>query len=249
MVRGGPGLGSIFPAQGDYFQATKGGGHGDYRMLVYTPANVQEMVDITYNAFDIADKYRVIVFILGDGTLAQVMEPIDLPEMKDPATFPKKDWAVSGKTDKNHFISTLDMNANRFEQTIKRLFATYEKLEQEQLRYEEYFTDDAETVIVAYGTVSRICKTAVNKLRAQGKKVGLLRPITVCPYPTKILAEIAARKHVKNFFVTELNEGQMLEDAKLAINGVKPVYFYGRNGGNVMTPEEIIDQINKLEVQ
>lgn len=244
MVRGGPGLGTIYPGQADYFQAVKGGGHGDYKLLVYTPATVQEAVDITYKAFDMADKYRIPVLILGDGTIGQMMEPVALPEMKDPATFPKKDWALTGCKDRpKNIINTLDMNPDKLEAITDRLFDVYEQIRQNDVEYEEYMCDDAETVIVAYGIVSRVAKSAVNELRAKGEKVGLFRPITVSPYPDKAISALADKPCVKRFFVSELSKGQMVEDVRLAVNGKKPVEFYGRTGGHVINTEELIAAI------
>lgn len=248
MVRGGPGLGTIFPAQGDYFQATKGGGHGDYKMLVYTPASVQEAVDIIYEAFDKADKYRVITYILGDATIGQMMEPVELPEFKDLNNLPVKEWATTGhKAEEHKIITTLEMNPDKFEGMIDHMYETYELLKKNEVRYEEYMCEGADTIVVAYGTVSRIAKTAVAKLREKGYKVGLFRPITVFPFPEVQIAELAGKKEVKRFFVTELSKGQMVEDVRLAVNGRKPVEFFGRNGGNVMTAEELMNEIMKGE--
>lgn len=248
MVRGGPGLGTIFPAQGDYFQATKGGGHGDYKMLVYTPASVQEAVDIIYEAFDKADKYRVITYILGDATIGQMMEPVELPEFKDLNNLPVKEWATTGhKAEEHKIITTLEMNPDKFEGMIDHMYETYELLKKNEVRYEEYMCEGADTIVVAYGTVSRIAKTAVAKLREKGYKVGLFRPITVFPFPEVQIAELAGKKEVKRFFVTELSKGQMVEDIRLAVNGRKPVEFFGRNGGNVMTAEELMNEIIKGE--
>lgn len=248
MVRGGPGLGTIFPAQGDYFQATKGGGHGDYKMLVYTPASVQEAVDIIYEAFDKADKYRVITYILGDATIGQMMEPVELPEFKDINNLPVKEWATTGhKAEEHKIITTLEMNPDKFEGMIDHMYETYELLKKNEVRYEEYMCEGADTIVVAYGTVSRIAKTAVAKLREKGYKVGLFRPITVFPFPEVQIAELAGKKEVKRFFVTELSKGQMVEDVRLAVNGRKPVEFFGRNGGNVMTAEELMNEIIKGE--
>lgn len=248
MVRGGPGLGTIFPAQGDYFQATKGGGHGDYKMLVYTPASVQEAVDIIYEAFDKADKYRVITYILGDATIGQMMEPVELPEFKDLNNLPVKEWATTGhKAEEHKIITTLEMNPDKFEGMIDHMYETYELLKKNEVRYEEYMCEGTDTIVVAYGTVSRIAKTAVAKLREKGYKVGLFRPITVFPFPEVQIAELAGKKEVKRFFVTELSKGQMVEDVRLAVNGRKPVEFFGRNGGNVMTAEELMNEIIKGE--
>ena len=247
MVRGGPGLGGIQPAQSDYFQAVKGGGHGDYHMLVYGPNTVQEAVDIMYDAFDKADKYRLPVMILGDGMIGQIMEAVELPEMKDPATFPKKEWATDGTGvgTSRRIINSLYIEPDVLEKVNHRLFDRYKELEENECRYEEYLVEDAEVVIVAYGTVARISKSAVNALREKGIKAGLLRPVTLYPFPSKAIAKVAAEANVKKFIAVELSMGQMIEDVKLAVNGAKPVEFYGRTGGNVMTPEDIVEFVEK----
>jgi len=245
MVRGGPGLGGIQPAQSDYFQSVKGGGHGDYHMLVYAPSSVQEAVNITYSAFDKADEYRMPVMILGDGMIGQIMEAVELPEMKDPATFPKKEWATDGTgVGKNRrIINSLYIEPDVLEEVNHRLFARYDVLKEKEVKCEKYLTDDAEIVIVAYGTVARIAKSAVNDLREKGVKVGLVRPITLYPYPEKIINEVAKQDSVKSFLTVELSMGQMIEDVRLAVNGLKPVEFYGRTGGNVMTPDDIVNYV------
>lgn len=247
MVRGGPGLGGIQPAQGDYFQATKGGGHGDYHMIVYGPNSVQECVNIMYDAFDTADKYRVPVMILGDGMLGQIMEPVELPEMKDLSSLPKKDWATdgTGKDDHRRIINSLLINPDDLESHNNYMTTVYEEIAKNETKFEEYLTDDAEIVLTAYGTVARIAKSAVNILREQGKKVGLIRPITLFPFPEKAYKRLAEQDSVKKFVCIELSVGQMIEDVKLSVEGKKPVEFYGRNGGNVMSPEDIVAFVNK----
>ncbi|MDR0696552.1 MAG: 3-methyl-2-oxobutanoate dehydrogenase subunit VorB [Christensenellaceae bacterium] len=247
MVRGGPGLGGIQPAQSDYFQTVKGGGHGDYKMLVYGPATVQEAVDIMYNAFDKADQYRLPVMLLGDGMLGQIMEAVEIPPMKDPAKFPKKQWATDGTGigKDRRIINSLYIEPDQLEEVNHRLFKVYEMLEMQEVSFEKYMIDDAEIVIVAYGTVARIAKSAVNILREQGVKAGLLRPITLFPFPSKVIGEIANKKCVKSFLATELSMGQMVEDVRLAVNGVKPVRFFGRTGGNVMLPEDIVKVVKE----
>ena len=249
MVRGGPGLGGIQPAQSDYFQTVKGGGHGDYHMLVYAPSSVQEAVNIMYNAFDKADEYRMPVMLLGDGMIGQIMEAVELPEMKDPATFPKKDWATdgTGKGESRRVINSLYIEPDVLEEVNHRLFSRYDMLKEKEVKCEEYLTDDAEIVIVAYGTVARIAKSAVNELRQKGIKAGLLRPITLYPYPEKALNDLAKKDCVKSFLTIELSMGQMIEDVRLAVNGLKPVEFYGRTGGNVMSPEDIVNVVLEKE--
>ena len=251
MVRGGPGLGGIQPAQSDYFQTVKGGGHGDYHMLVYAPSSVQEAVNIMYNAFDKADEYRMPVMMLGDGMIGQIMEAVELPPMKDPATFPKKEWATDGTgVGKNRrVINSLYIEPDVLEEVNHRLFKRYDMLKEKEVMCEKYLCDDAEIVIVAYGTVARISKSAVNELRARGLKVGLVRPITLYPYPEKIINDIAKQECTREFLTIELSMGQMVEDVRLAVNGLKPVDFYGRTGGNVMTPDDIVNYVLAKEVK
>ncbi|MBQ4073498.1 MAG: 3-methyl-2-oxobutanoate dehydrogenase subunit VorB [Clostridia bacterium] len=245
MVRGGPGLGGIQPAQSDYFQTVKGGGHGDYHMLVYAPSSVQEAVNIMYDAFDKADEYRMPVMMLGDGMIGQIMEAVELPPMKDPSTFPKKEWATDGTgIGKNRrIINSLYIEPDVLEEVNHRLFKRYDMLKEKEVMCEKYLCDDAEIVIVAYGTVARISKSAVNDLRAKGIKVGLIRPITLYPYPEKIINDVAKQDCVRKFVTIELSMGQMIEDVRLAVNGLKPVEFYGRTGGNVMTPDDIVNYV------
>ncbi len=250
MVRCGPGLGGIQPGQGDYFQAVKGGGHGDYRMLTYGPSTVQEAVDIIYDAFDKADEYRVPVMILGDGMLGQIMEAVEIPPMKDPATFPKKEWATTGKGygDTRRIINSLYIKPDELEEVTNRLFDKYKIMAEREVMAENYMTDDAEIIITAYGTVGRIAKSAVNILREEGIKAGLLRPITLYPFPEKEYKKLAQRKDVKMFYCFELSMGQMVEDVRLSVDGKKPTLFYGRTGGNVISPEDIVKAV-KSEVK
>lgn len=247
MVRGGPGLGGIQPAQGDYFQATKGGGHGDYHMIVFGPQGVQECVDLMYNAFDLAEKYRIPVMMLGDGMLGQIMEPVELPPMKDVSKLEKKAWATDGTgVGKNRrIVNSLLIEPDKLEAHIKHLEEKYAEIAKNETLYEEYMTDDAEIVLTAYGTVARIGKSAVHMLREKGIKAGLLRPITLYPFPSDVFLKTAQKDSVKKFVCMELSSGQMIEDVKLATHMLKPVEFFGRNGGNVMTPEDIVDFITK----
>ncbi len=242
MVRGGPGLGGIQPAQGDYFQATKGGGHGDYHMIVFGPQGVQECVDLMYNAFDLAEKYRIPVMMLGDGMLGQIMEPVELPPMKDLSGLKKKEWATDGTGvgKGRRIVNSLLIEPDRLEAHIKHLEEKYAEIAKNETLYEEYMTDDAEIVFTAYGTVARIAKSAVNMLREKGIKAGLLRPITLYPFPSDAFLKTAKKDSVKKFIDLELSSGQMIEDVKLATHMLKPVEFFGRNGGNVMTPEDIV---------
>lgn len=242
MVRGGPGLGGIQPAQSDYFQATKGGGHGDYHMIVYGPNSVQECVDIMYDAFDVSEKYRVPVMILGDGMLGQIMEPVELPEFKDLSKLPRKTWATYGdnKGKDRQIINSLLIEPDVLERHNHLLFDTYKEIADKETKCEEYLCSDAEIVLTAYGTVARIAKSAVDILRSRGIKVGLLRPITLYPFPEKAFLKVAEQDCVKEFVCIELSMGQMIEDVKIATQMKKPVKFYGRVGGNVMTPEDIV---------
>lgn len=240
MVRSGPGLGGIQPSQCDYFQATKGGGHGDYHLMVYAPASVQEAVDLTYLAFERADYYRSPVMILGDGMLGQMMEPAEIPPMIDMKKLPEKKWAASGHNNGTpRIINSLYIEPDALEALNHKLFAKYAEMAEKDCRCEHYKTDDAELIFVAYGTVARITKAAVDLLRKKGIKAGLVRPITVYPYPSNALNALAKKTNVKSFVSVELSMGQMVEDVRLAVNGLKPVGFFGRTGGNVMMPEDI----------
>ncbi|MFA5073288.1 MAG: 3-methyl-2-oxobutanoate dehydrogenase subunit VorB [Nitrospirota bacterium] len=246
MQRGGPGLGNIAPSQADYFQAVKGGGHGDYKLLVYAPATIQEIVDLTVRAFDKADEYRNPVMILGDGVLGQMMEPVEMPEITSRKI--EKPWALTGaKNRPANIIRSLFMlpgEEQGLEQQNYKLKAKYDKMAEREVMYEAMQTEDADMVVVAFGTSARIAKTAIGLARAQGIKAGLIRPITVFPFPEKILNKTAER--VKKFLVVEMNLGQMLEDVKLAINGKAAVSFYGRPGGAVLAVEDVLDAIKKM---
>jgi 2-oxoglutarate ferredoxin oxidoreductase subunit alpha len=248
IVRNGPGLGGILPSQGDYFQATRGGGHGDYRMLALAPSTVQEAVNLTMLAFDLADKYRNPVIILGDGNLGQMMEPVDFDHVPKPHPTDKSSWAATGaKGRTRHLIKTLYLDPNESEALNKKLDAKYEKMKQSEVRYEEYnMEQDREVIIIAFGTTARVCKTTVDNLKSQGIEVGLFRPISLFPFPMKPIHNIAKRRKTKHFLVVEMNTGQMLEDVQLAVLGLKPVSFYGRQGGNVPPPEEVMEEVKKL---
>jgi 2-oxoglutarate ferredoxin oxidoreductase subunit alpha len=245
IVRAGPGLGGILPAQSDYFAVTKGGGHGDYRMLVYAPASVQEAADLAYTAFDKAEKYRIPVLIQGDGILGQMMEAVKLPDPIDPAKLPRKAWATEGDgiADGRKIINSLYINPQELDAHNRKLVAKAEEMAKCETLVENYMTDDAEVVIVAYGTVGRIAKSTVDILREKGVKAGLIRPITLFPFPSDNIAKVAAQGSVKSFLAAELSMGQMVEDVRLAVNGKKPVEFYGKCGGVVMTAEEIAEVV------
>ena len=241
VQRGGPGLGSIQPGQADYFQATKGGGHGDYRNIVLAPNSVQEMADITIEAFDLADKWRNAVMILGDGALGQMMEPVEFKESNSKPV--EKPWAATGRRGrtKPNIVNSLYLQPDLMEKHNHVLQDKYAKIQAEETRWEALNTDDAEVVVVAYGITSRIAMTAINKARANGVKVGLFRPISLWPFPSQPLAELA--KTAKAFVVFEMSAGQMVEDVRLAVNGAKPVSFHGRTGGMLPTPKELYEKI------
>ena len=246
MVRGGPGLGSIAPSQSDYFQATKGGGHGDYHLMVYAPSGVQEAVDLTMKAFDMADTYRMPVMILGDGMIGQMMEPVEIPENYQPVKTDKS-WATTGRMGEDRrIINSLYIKADVLEQINNKRQEKYKYICENEVMYDEYMTEDAEIVFVAYGMTSRIIRSTVGMMRERGIKAGLIRPITLWPFPYEPIAKLAAKDSVKQFITVEMSCGQMVEDVKLAVNGSKPVAFYGRNGGMVPTPKEIVGFTEKL---
>ena len=250
MMRGGPGLGNIAPAQSDYFQATRGGGHGDYNLIVLGPANVQELADLMGVAFDLADRYRNPVLILGDGLLGQMMEPVEIP----PTPFskggrgigcPEKDWILTGaKGRPPRIIRSLILKEGELEKHNRHLQDKFRTMTESELLYEEEETGDAEIILVAYGTSARIAKAALNQVRSEGIKAGIIRPITLWPFPKKVIAEASSR--VKALLVIEMSTGQMVEDVRLAVCGNCPVYFYGRTGGEVPTIEEISQRIREL---
>jgi 2-oxoglutarate/2-oxoacid ferredoxin oxidoreductase subunit alpha len=242
VVRGGPGLGTIQPAQSDYFQSVKGGGHGDYHMIVLAPASVQEMADFVDLSFELAFKYRNPVMMLSDGAIGQMMEKVYLsPQKERMKVFPE--WATTGKppTRARNIITSLDLDSDGMEQHNRNLQAKYNVIREKEVRYEEFQTTDAEYLLVAYGTSARVCQKAVLLLRGQGIKVGLLRPITLFPFPTKRINELASQ--VKGILSVEMSAGQMVEDVLLAVNGKVPVKHFGRLGGIVTTPEEVVDNL------
>ena len=244
IMRGGPGLGGIQPGQADYFQATKGGGHGDYHCIVIAPNSVQEMADLTALAFNLADRYRNPVMILGDGALGQMMEPVSFTACK--AMLMDKPWATTGMgtRDNPNSINTLQLQPEKLEEENAHLQAKYALLQTQETRSEAIWTDDAELVVVAYGISSRIALSAVKRARDQGLKVGLFRPITLWPFPKTELAD--AVKKTSAVLVVELSSGQMIEDVNLAIRCSKPVYFQGRTGGMMMKSSDIYDQILQI---
>ena len=242
VQRGGPGLGGIQPSQSDYFQACKGGGHGDYHLLVLAPSSVQEMADLTYLAFDLADKYRVQVMILADGTVGQMMEPVVLP---DPACHEvAKPWALKGKgqsNGKSKYITSLSLSPEELEQWNINNFKKYAEIQASEQRAEEFMMDDAEVCVVAFGISARVSRNAVLAARAKGIKAGLIRPITLYPFPVDVLKKAAT--HVERFISVELNMGQMIEDVKLAIDCSRPVSLCNRVGGVIVSPEEVLAAI------
>lgn len=244
IMRGGPGLGSIQPAQADYFQATKGGGHGDYRNIVLAPNSVQEMADLTTLSFELADKYRTPVILLGDGALGQMMEPVNFEEK--PAAILEKPWAANGLKERNkpNVINSLYLKPEQLEAHNLRLQNKYRTITEQECRWEEIKVEDAELIIVAYGITSRIARSAVEMARRDGYKVGLFRPISLWPFPSVRLQELA--HSAKAFLVAELSAGQMIEDVQLATRQIRPVHFYGRMGGMVPNPREIYDQIRLI---
>lgn len=245
IMRGGPGLGGIQPSQADYFQATKGGGHGDYRLAVLAPSSVQEAVDLTIDAFDIADRYRNPVMILGDGMIGQMMEPVEFKQEIDPAELPLKKWATDGaRGRKPNIINSLFLDPQKLEDHVMKLEGKYKQMKENEVRYELYKMDDAKLAVVAYGTTARISISAVDMAREKGIKAGLIRPVSLFPFPEKVIIDTA--EQVDNFLTVEMSTGQMVEDVRLAVNGEKPVYFYGRTGGMVPSPEEILAEIEKI---
>src|SRR5512135_2147326 len=247
MQRGGPGLGNISASQADYFQAVKGGGHGDYRLLVYAPANLQEMADLTVKAFDKADEYRNPVLILGDGILGQMMEPVELPEIR--SVQQDKPWALTGaKGRPGRVIRSLFMlpgEDGMLERQNYKLKAKYDRMQEREVMCEMVLVDDAELVLVAYGTAARIAKTALQIVRAEGIKAGLIRPITLFPFPDRVIAHAAER--VERILVVEMNLGQMVEDVRLAVNGKADVSFFGRPGGAVISVEDVVDALRDVD--
>ena len=247
VMRGGPGLGTIQPSQADYFQTTKGGGHGDYRLIVLAPYSVQEMVDFVGVGMDMAFKYRNPVMILSDGIIGQMMEKVVLPEQKprhtDEEIAASCPWATTGHTpDKRSIITSLELDSAVMEQNNLRFQEKYRKSEENEVRYEETMTEDADYILVAFGSSARICQKVVQVARQEGIKVGLVRPITLWPYPYEVISKLAERG-VKGFLSVELNAGQMIEDVKLAVNGRCPVEHFGRMGGMLFSPDEVLNAL------
>jgi 2-oxoglutarate/2-oxoacid ferredoxin oxidoreductase subunit alpha len=240
VVRGGPGLGTIQPSQADYNQATKGGGHGDYHMIVLAPASVQEMADFVSLGFDLAFKYRNPVMMLSDGVIGQMMEKVELAEQVERSTDFNEPWMLTGKTSSRdkRVVTSLALEPNKMEKHNLDLIAKYNKIKENEVRFEEFQIEDAEYILVAYGSSARICQKTVEMARDMGHKVGLLRPITLYPFPTKRIAELADQ--VKGFLSVELSAGQMVDDVRLAVSGKVKVEHYGRMGGMIHSPEQVL---------
>lgn len=246
IVRGGPGLGGIQPAQSDYNQSTRGGGNGDYKLLVFAPANLQEMVDLMQVAFDAADYYRNPVMLVGDGMIGQMMEPIEFKAAPSRYTLPDKDWATTGTKGqrKPNIINSLALDPAELEKHNIRLQAKYAEMKENEVRYEAYNLEKAELVLVAYGTTSRIVRNAIVELKEEGIEIGMIRPITLWPFPEKAFDEVPAA--CKGLMSVEMSMGQMIDDIKIASNGRWPVHFYGRSGGMIPTPEGVIEKVKEV---
>ncbi len=246
VQRGGPGLGGIQPSQSDYFQATKGGGHGDYHLIVLAPSSVQEMADLTSKAFDLADKYRMPAMLLADGTIGQMMEPVVLPEGKP--NLIDKPWAANGTLmkRKHNIINSLNLDTPDLERQNFERYKKYAVVEENEVMYEDYMMEDAEICIVAFGIDARVAKNAIAAARKEGIKAGLIRPITLWPFPKKPIAAAAEKPELKGFISVELSMGQMIEDVKLASSMKKPVELVNRAGGMIPTPDEVLTAIRKM---
>ncbi len=248
VMRGGPGLGGILPAQSDYFQAVKGGGHGDYRIICLAPSTIQEAVDLTIEAFYIADKYRNPVMIIADGMIGQMMEPVEFPDEINEPELPPKTWAATGaKGREPNIIKSLYLDPLRLEDNSIVLYKKYEEVKKNEVRFENYKVNKKNKVlIVSYGTMARICQTVIDELEAEDISVGLFRPISLFPYPEAALKEEADRANIKTVLTVEMSMGQMVEDVERVVKGAKPVKFFGRTGGIVPTPDEVKEQIKYL---
>lgn len=243
IVRGGPGLGGIQPAQSDYFQATRGGGHGDYHLIVLAPNSVQELACLTAEAFNLSEEYRIPVMILGDGTLGQMMEPVDFESIPEPV-FAEKPWAATGTENKRekNVIETLFLEASELEEHIWEREKKYDVVKENLQCYQSHDIDDADVIISSYGITSRVVETAVKALRSEGIKVGIIRPVTLWPFPEKVYKTV----HPKAFLSVEMSTGQMVEDIRLACECSAPVYFFGRTGGVIPTPDEVVAKVKEI---
>lgn len=245
VMRCGPGLGGILPSQGDYFQATKGGGHGDYRNIVLAPSNAQELYELVVKAFDLSDKYRMLAMVLADGAMGQMMETVEFRDEEKPYEADKS-WALtgSGMKRKKNYITSVYINPDELEEVNTRLQAKYREVEKNEVMSEEVDCEDSDIVVCAYGLVSRIIRNVMKMAAEEGIKVGLVRPITLWPFPEDAVRKAA--ESTKHMLCVELSAGQMVEDVRLAVNGAMPVHFYGRTGGNLPTQKEILDKIKKI---
>jgi 2-oxoglutarate ferredoxin oxidoreductase subunit alpha len=248
IMRGGPGLGGILPSQADYFQATKGGGHGDYKMLVMAPASVQEAVEMVMQAFPLAEKYRNPVMILGDGLIGQMMEPVAFPDDSRTESSNKDDWATSGMDARGattrNLVKSLYLVPGELNEHNLMLRAKYDRMAQEEIRYDTYNIDsDYECLIVSYGTMSRVCRTAIDNLKKVGLDVGMIRPQTLFPFPEQAVHDAAVKASCRTVYSVEMSMGQLIEDVRLAVMGERPVYWYGKCGGDVPTPEEVMGAV------
>jgi len=253
IMRGGPGLGGILPSQADYLQATRGIGHGDCRLLVMAPASVQEAVEMVMMAFPLAEKYRNPVIILGDGLIGQMMEPVEFPDHLRTEPTNKNDWATNGmdtrKSSKRNLVKSLFLDPVQLNENNLILKAKYERMKKEEIRYEKYNTDsDYKILIVSYGTMSRVCKTSIDQLKEEGFEVGMIRPQTLFPFPETAVREAAVKDGCKAVISIEMSMGQMVEDVQLSVQGKIPVSWYGKCGGDIPTPEEVIDAVKGLNV-
>ncbi len=250
IMRGGPGLGGILPSQADYFQATKGGGHGDYHLLVLAPASIQEAVEMMMDAFDLADKYRNPVMILGDGLIGQMMEPVEFPENRTVKKYDKSGWATSGMDTRNsttrNLVKTLYLDPEELNNHNLKLKAKYQRMREEEIRFVTYNTDTDYTVLlVSYGTMSRVCCTAIDNLKQEGIEVGLVRPQTLFPFPEQAVLDAASKASCRLVISVEMSMGQMVEDVDRSIKGRCPVEWYGKCGGEVPTPEDIMQVVRE----
>ncbi len=245
MSRGGPGLGGIQPSQSDYFQSTKGGGHGDYRLVVYGPSTIQEACDLVMKAFDVADRYRNPIMVLGDGMIGQMMEPVTFPQSRDPKELPRKPWATVGKGDreKPNLINSILLDPEELDAHNWRIHEKYRRIQETEVMY-EVLHPDSDWFFVAYGTVARICKSVMDNARKNGVKVGLVRPITLWPFPVQAFQDV--ENTAKGFLCVEMSTGQMVEDVRLAVEGKAPVHFYGRTGGAVPHPRQVEKSLNDM---
>ncbi|MEA1969032.1 MAG: 3-methyl-2-oxobutanoate dehydrogenase subunit VorB [Thermodesulfobacteriota bacterium] len=251
IMRGGPGLGGILPSQGDYFQATKGGGHGDYRMLVMAPDGVQEAVEMVMTAFSLAEKYRGPVMILGDGLIGQMMEPVEFPENLSDKPTNKDEWATNGMdtrgSKEKNIVKSLFLDSKELNDHNLLLKSQYERMKQEEIRFENYNTDvDYKLLIVSYGTMSRVCKTAIDKVKADGLEIGMVRPKTLFPFPEKAIHDAAVKESCERVVSIEMSMGQMVEDVERSVKGRREVGWYGQCGGDIPSPDEIIAHIKSL---